>query len=153
MGCIIPGIESSQIVDANKKSILAIVWQIVRFHYLQLIGNDSEKDLVEWGNTMCSKDELKVKSFRDKTIKSGKYLIEICSGIEPRAVDWEIVTEGEEEEDIINNAKYAISIARKLGATIFLVWDDVVKVNHKMILVFVCALKEVAVEMKKKKQR
>ena len=149
----IPGIESSQLVNGNKKSILAIVWQIVRQHYMQLIGNDSEKDLVDWGNSMCGKEELRVKSFKDKSIKSGKYLIEVCAGIEPRAINWDVVTEGEEEEDRTNNAKYAISIARKLGAALFLVWDDIVKVNHKMILVFVCALKDVHEELKAKKKK
>lgn len=147
----IPGIDSTQIMKGNRKSMLAIVWQIVRLHYLTLIGNESETALVEWGNSMCGKEELRVKNFKDSSIKTGKYLIEICAGIEPRAVDWEIVTEGEEEEDRTNNAKYAISIARKLGATIFCVWDDIVKVNHKMILVFVCALKDALEEMKAKK--
>jgi len=40
----------------------------------------------------------------------------------------------------MNNAKYAISIARKMGAIIFCVWDDIEKVNYKMILVFICSL-------------
>jgi len=152
MKCIIPGIESSQILNAKKKSILAIVWQIVKLHYMQLIGNDSEKDLVEWANKMIGKEENQVKSFKDKAIKNAKFLIHLCAALEPRAVNWEIVSDGDSEEDRMNNAKYAISIARKLGATIFCVWDDIVKVNHKMILVFVCALKDVHEEIKKKKK-
>jgi plastin-1 len=152
MKCIIPGIESSQILNAKKKSILAIVWQIVKLHYMQLIGNDSEKDLVEWANKMIGKEENQVKSFKDKAIQNAKFLIHLCAALEPRAVNWEIVSDGDSEEDRMNNAKYAISIARKLGATIFCVWDDIVKVNHKMILVFVCALKDVHEEIKKKKK-
>lgn len=151
MKCVIPGIESSQILNGNKKSILCIVWQIVRIHYLQLIGNESEKDLCEWANNLLAKEELKVKSFKDKSIKSGLFLVHLCAGIEPRAVDWDIVTAGETEEDQEKNAKYAISIARKLGATIFCVWDDIVKVNSKMVLVFVCALKDVQDDLKAKK--
>ena len=119
---------------------------------LKLIRNDSEKDLVEWANKMISKDDVKVTSFKDKSLKTGRYLIELCSGIEPRAVNWDIVTSGESEEDRTNNAKYAISIARKLGATIFCVWDDIVKVNFKMILIFVCALHDVHNELKAKKK-
>ena len=42
------------------------------------------------------------------------------NGIEPRAINWEIVIKGKEEPaDLENNAKYAISIARKLGACVF----------------------------------
>lgn len=153
MGCKIPGIDSSQILNSNKKAILSIVWQMVRIHYLKLIGNESEKELVEWANKMIGKDDVKVSSFKDKSLKNGRFLIELCSAIEPRAINWDIVTEGETEEDKTNNAKYAISIARKLGATIFCVWDDIVKVNFKMILIFVCALHDVHNEMKKKKKQ
>lgn len=151
MNCIIPGIDSSAILAANKKCVLAIVWQIVRMHYLQLIGNESEKDLVEWANTKV-KEENKTLSFKDKTLKNGLFLIDLCAGMEPRAVNWDLVTPGIEDEDRENNAKYAISIARKLGATIFCVWDDIVKVNHKMILILVCALNDVSKEMKTKKK-
>jgi hypothetical protein len=35
------------------------------------------------------------------------------------------------------NAKYAISIARRIGCCIFLLWEDIVEVNPKMILTFV----------------
>jgi len=38
------------------------------------------------------------------------------------------------------NAKYAISIARKLGAIIFMVWDDIPRLNKKMLLIFACSL-------------
>lgn len=37
------------------------------------------------------------------------------------------------DEDAFNNARLAISIARKLGATIFLVPEDIVEVRSKMV--------------------
>lgn len=37
------------------------------------------------------------------------------------------------DEDAFNNAKLAISIARKVGATIFLVPEDIVEVRPKMV--------------------
>jgi len=67
-------------------------------------------------------------------------LIKLCASIEPRVVNWDLVTAGETENDRAMNAKYAISIARKLGAVIFLVWDDVVEVNQKMLLIFIASL-------------
>lgn len=99
LGCKIPGIDSSQILKGNKKAILAIVWQIVRLEYLKIIGGQSEKDLLKWANSLVTKEDLRVKSFRDKTISSGLWLIELCAGIEPRAINWEIVTTGESDED------------------------------------------------------
>lgn len=47
------------------------------------------------------------------------------------------------DEQIENNAKYAISIARKLGATVFLVWEDIKDLKQKMLMTFVAALMEV----------
>ena len=38
------------------------------------------------------------------------------------------------------NAKYAISCARKLGCTVFLLWEDIVEVHPKMVMVFVATL-------------
>lgn len=38
------------------------------------------------------------------------------------------------------NAKYIISIARKLGATIFVVWEDVVEVKPKIMFVLIASL-------------
>ena len=44
--------------------------------------------------------------------------------IESRAIDWELVQPGENIGEIENNAKYVISIARRIGATVFLVWEQ-----------------------------
>ena len=57
---------------------------------------------------------------------------------------------GETEEEQENNSKYILSIARKLGAVIFCVWEDIPKVNFKMILVLVCSLFELYEEKKKR---
>jgi plastin-1 len=42
-----------------------------------------------------------------------------------------------------SNGRYAISIARKLGATIFLVWEDIKDVKSKMLMTFVAGLFDV----------
>ena len=54
------------------------------------------------------------------------------------------MTPGSNDEEKALNAKYAISIARMLGAVVFCVWEDIVAAKEKMILVFVCALNEVS---------
>jgi plastin-1 len=84
-------------------------------------------------------------------LSDGQFLIKLCAGIEHRAIDWDIVMKGETDEEKENNAKYVVSIARKLGAVIFCVWEDIVKVNYKMILVLVCSLFEIYQEKKKEK--
>lgn len=73
-----------------------------------------------------------IKDFKDESLQTGKFMIEVCAALEPRSVNWDLVMGGETDEEKMNNAKYAISIARKLGAVIFCVWEDIaVKVNPK----------------------
>ena len=81
-----------------------------------------------------------VTAFNDAKFGDGRLLIKLAATIEPRIINWDLVTPGETDEDKCLNAKYAISIARKLGAVIFLVWDDIPALNKKMILIFVCSL-------------
>jgi plastin-1 len=86
---------------------------------------------------------MKIKSFKDPILADGIFLIKLCASIEPRAIDWDIVMKGDTDEERENNAKYILTVARKLGCVIFCVWEDIPKVNYKMILVLVCSLFEI----------
>jgi plastin-1 len=50
------------------------------------------------------------------------------------------VTNGKTEEEKRKNANYIISVARKLGCSIFLLWDDIVEVRPKMILTLTASI-------------
>ena len=140
----IVGIGGGDIRDGNKKYILAIVWQMMRAHSLQVIGNKTEEELIAWGNEKVDDDSLKVKSLKDKKLGNSLYFINIMKAIEPRSINWDIVvTDKDDDESKQNNAKYAISIARKLGATVFLVWEDIAEVKSKLLLTFLASLYEV----------
>jgi len=132
------GLGAKDIAEGHKKNILAIVWQLVRLHYLQLLGTKTEKDLIAWVNEVAP--ETPIESFKSPNLASGVVLIKLTANIEPRVVNWDLVTPGTSPEDKELNAKYAISIARKLGAVIFLVWEDIPALNPKMLLVFVASL-------------
>lgn len=96
-----------------------------------MIGDKKEPEIVAWANDLVGGKCASIKDFRDKSLKDGKFLINLCAGIESRAVNWDIVTPGETEEDMMLNAKYVISIARKLGAVIFCVWENIIEVHPK----------------------
>jgi plastin-1 len=146
IGLKIPGIGGSDFTEGNKKNVIAVVWQLVRMHYLQIIGSMTEEDLVKWANSQVA--DLKIKNFKDQSLSNGQFLLKLCSAVEPRAIDWDIVMKGETDEEKANNAKYVISIARKLGAVVFCVWEDIANVNYKMILVLVSTLYEIQQQMK-----
>jgi len=137
------GVGGVDIHDGKKKMTLALVWQMVRKHTLETLGGTSEEKLVEWANTRVP-EGFKVTSFKDSSIKTSKFLFEILRSIEARAIDNEFVTEGSTPEEIEGNAKYVISIARRIGATTFLVWEDIRDVKQNMIMTFVASLAKVA---------
>jgi len=111
----------------------------MRVHYMKIIGSKTDKDLINWCNEVVGGDTPLV-GFHDAKFSTGRVLIKMCGSIEPRIINWDLVTEGNTDEEKEMNAKYAISIARKLGAIIFMVWDDIPKINKKMLLIFVCSL-------------
>ena len=138
------GIGGQDIRDGNKKYILAIVLQMMRAHSLQIIGNQTEEGLIAWGNSLVD-DSLKIKNLKDRRLGNSLYFINIMKTIEPRAIDWDIVIVGRDDDEAkTNNAKYALSIARKLGATVFLVWEDIAEVKSKLILTFLASIYDVA---------
>lgn len=130
------GIGNSDIHDGNKTLVLAVVWQLVRLHALQIIGSKTEEDLLAWVSTIEP-----VTAWNDAKFADGTLLVKLCATIEPKIINWELVTsENANDEQKANNARYAISLARRLGAIVFCVHDDIIALNKKMILVFVCAL-------------
>ena len=138
------GIGAQDIREGNKKYILAIVWQIMRTHTLQIIGNKTEEELIKWGNELAD-EEHRIKSLKDKSLKNSMFFIDIMKSIEPRAINWDIVIKDKDDNDsLANNAKYALSIARKLGATVFLVWEDISEVKPRLLLTFLASLYDVA---------
>ena len=98
---------------------------------------------MKWANELVGGKATQIANLKDKSMADGKYLINLLAGIEPRAVNWDIVTPGESEDDQKMNAKYNISVARKLGAVIFSVWEDFVNVNPKQMLIFFATLNEI----------
>lgn len=66
---------------------------------------------------------------------------QVCHGIDQSTVNWDLVVmDPANDEDKANNAKYAISVARKLGACVFVAAEDIVQVMSRMIMLFCASL-------------
>ena len=75
---------------------------------------------------------------QDPCISTGLPLIDLIDAIKPGCINYELVLqEPQEEEDRIANAKYGISMARRLGARVYALPEDIVEV---LILVLVLLL-------------
>ncbi len=98
-----------------------------------------EDDLVRWVNERSA--PYRITSFKDPSLSTALPLISLLSHIlPPGSVKQELAQKGENKNECLDNAKYAISVARKAGARAFLVPEDIVEVNAKMILAFVGSL-------------
>lgn len=110
---------------------------------MQIIGNKTDADILAWANSVPANKDRQIKTFKDANLKDGVFLVNLCAAIEPRIIDWDLVyQENSTDEQKSLNARYAISIARKLGAIIFMVWEDVLEGNAKMMTIFMCSLYE-----------
>ncbi|KAL8195584.1 hypothetical protein R6Q57_025987 [Mikania cordata] len=144
-------LAGNDFVQGNKKLILAFLWQLMRFHMLQLLKNlrkrsqgreITDADILKWANkkVKITGRTSQMESFKDKTLSSGIFFLQLLSAIEPRVVNWNLVTKGESDEEKKLNATYIISVARKLGCSIFLLPEDIMEVNQKMILMLTASL-------------
>lgn len=75
-----------------------------------------------------------MQSFKDPSLCTSHFFLDLIQAIKPGIVNPDLVTPGSDEAGMKLNAKYAISIARKLGATIFLLPEDIMEVKPKMVL-------------------
>ena len=151
-GYKIVSIGNKDIQNGSKKHILAIVWQLMRAHTLKIIGERTEEELIEWANSKIPK-ERKIKNLKEKKLGDGLFWIDLLAAIEPKCIRWDlIVKENLTDKDKEMNAKYALSVARGLGAMIFLVWEDITEVKSKLLLTFLASLYEVAQTREKKNE-
>lgn len=139
------------IVDGNKKIILAIISQLMRKYTLGVLARlasasgaaeMTDEQITGWANdkVAASGKTSRMRNFKDKSLSNSRFLLELIAAIDERAVEWEVVSAGTSEEEKMLNAKYAISAARKLGACVFITPEDVVEVKSKMLVTFLAGV-------------
>nr|GMD09741.1 fimbrin-5-like [Ipomoea batatas] len=144
-------VDGNDIMQGNKKLILAFLWQLMRFSMLKLLkqlrfhshGREiSDTDILNWANKKVRSAGRKsqIETFKDKSISKGTFFLELLSAVEPRLVNWSIVTRGETDDYRKLNATYIISVARKLGCSVFLLPEDIMEVNQKMMLTLTASI-------------
>ncbi|NWS47706.1 PLSI protein, partial [Probosciger aterrimus] len=144
------GIAGHDLNEGNPTLTLALVWQLMRRYTLNVLSDlgDGEKVndeiIIKWVNQTLAKANKKtsITSFKDRSISTSLPVLDLIDAIAPKAVRPEMVKrEDLSNEDKLNNAKYAISVARKIGARIYALPDDLVEVKPKMVMtVFACLM-------------
>jgi len=139
------GVGGQDIQSGNKKLTLAIIWQMMRFfilNYLKRMSKDgrevTEDDIIRWCNDKVHSagKSTRMESFQDKNLADSVFISDLLHACQPESVDYSLITSGKTDDEKRLNAQYVISCARKMGATVFLLWEDIVEVKPKMMLTF-----------------
>uniref|UniRef100_A0A673N5W1 Plastin-1-like n=1 Tax=Sinocyclocheilus rhinocerous TaxID=307959 RepID=A0A673N5W1_9TELE len=139
------GIGGENINEGSPMHTLALVWQLMRRYTLKVLSDigDGEKVsdqvIIDWVNNTLKQGQKDsyINSFKDKSISTSLPVIDLIDTIMPKAIKYEMMT----PEDKLNNAKYAISVARKIGVRVYALPDDLVEVKPKMVMmVFACLM-------------
>lgn len=144
------GIGGQDLNDGNATLTLAVVWQLMRRYTLNVLEDlgDGEKVnddiIVKWVNSTLAEagKTTKISSFKDKEISSSLAVLELIDAIQPGSINYELIKTGSlSEDDKLENAKYAVSMARKIGARVYALPEDLVEVKPKMVMtVFACLM-------------
>ncbi|KAK9765368.1 fimbrin [Basidiobolus ranarum] len=143
------GIQGADLTDGVPTLTLGLVWQLMREHIIRTLQSLSkngreitDNDMIKWANNTVAQSgkSSKMSSFKDSSLHNSFFFLDLLNAMRPGVVDYSMITNGATENDAKLNAKYAISIARKLGASIFLLPEDIVEVQPRMILTFIGSL-------------
>jgi len=104
----------------------------------------SEAQIVAWANDRLrgagKKVQIGASGFKDQVLKNGVVILDLVDAIQPNSVDFGLVAPGDSEQDLLDNAKLAISTARRSGAVVFALPEDIVEVKPKMMMTIFAAL-------------
>ncbi|XP_019725343.1 plastin-2-like isoform X2 [Hippocampus comes] len=149
-GFSLVGIAGQDLYDGNATLTLALVWQLMRRYTLNLLedlgdGAVAGEDLIiTWVNKTLSEagKTSSIKSFKDRSLNTSIPVLDLIDAIQPGSVNFELVQKDNlTDEDKLKNAKYAISMARKIGAKVYALPEDLVEVNPKMVMtIFACLM-------------
>jgi len=150
-GFSLVGIQGADITDGQRTLTLGLVWQLMRKDITLTLSGLAQRlgkreitdaEMVRWANDMSRKGgrNSSIRSLKDPSIGSGIFLLDVLNGMKSSYVDYDLVTAGRTDEDAYLNAKLSISIARKLGATIWLLPEDICKVRSRLVTTFIGSL-------------
>lgn len=148
---VLVGIGGSDIMEGNKVLTLALVWQMMRAYTLSLLAQLNpdgtpivESEIISWANAklLSGQKDIAIKHFQDKVNKTALPIIHLIDVMKPGFVDFSLVKQAGQltYEECLDNAKYAINIARKIGAPVYALPEDISEVKHKMVMTVYASL-------------
>jgi hypothetical protein len=152
------GIQGKDILDGNKTLTLGLVWQMMRRYVLNILERLSkdgkrieDAEIIEWANRKLAGagKSTRITGWKDPAIQNSMPIVDLVDAIRPGSVDYSLLSQGTSEKDLLENAKYAVSVARKIGAVVFALPEDIVELKPKMLLTVFAALMAADLEQNK----
>lgn len=149
MNFVLVGIEGNDIVTGNKMLTLALVWQLMRAYTLSLLKQLSpdgspivESEIIAWANERLASKGVSIRHFKDKANKDAVPVLHLIDVLKPGTIDYSVVKQGSNlrVEECMSNAKYAITMARRINAPVYALPEDLVEVNGKMVMTIYASL-------------
>ncbi|PYI09071.1 hypothetical protein BO78DRAFT_395141 [Aspergillus sclerotiicarbonarius CBS 121057] len=151
IGFSLVGVQGADITDGQRTLTLGLVWQLMRRDITNTLSSLAKRmgkreitdsEMIKWANEMSHRGgrSSSIRNFKDQSIASGLFLLDVLNGMKSSYVDYDLVTPGRTDEEAYANAKLSISIARKLGATIWLVPEDICQVRSRLVTTFIGSL-------------
>lgn len=147
------GIAGQDILECNKTLVSALVWQLMQAYTMSILSRLAQVDrngkpvdeakIVEWVNNKlkASGKSSSIRGFNDPSISTALPVIDLVDAIKAGSIDYTSVLTGGGAEDKLANSKYAISMARKIGAKVYALPEDIAEVKPKMVsTVFACLM-------------
>ena len=142
------GVQGADITDGQRTLTLGLVWQLMRRDISETLSalaqrlgkrEITDNEMINWANqtSKAGGKGSSIRSFKDGSIGTGIFLLDVLNGMKSSYVDYELVAPGRTDEERYGNAKLAISIARKMGATIWLVPEDICQVRSRLVVTFI----------------
>ncbi|CAF3345767.1 unnamed protein product [Rotaria socialis] len=144
------GIGGPDILEGNKTLTLGLVWQIMRAYTLSILQKlaqsttpIADKDIINWANQKLKSANKKtvLTNFQDHSLSDSMLICDLIDAIKPGSIQYNLLKTAGTPEAKMDNALYAISMSRKIGARIYALPEDIVETKQKMLLtVFACLM-------------
>ncbi|CAH8584096.1 unnamed protein product [Schistosoma bovis] len=176
-GFSLVGVGGADLHDGKRIMTLALLWQLMRAYTLSLLTQLTEAEIaisgkltnsnhgtsypieemkiIEWANQKLINAGKFTKistssGFTDPNLKTSHAVIDLIEAIRPNTVDYNLVLPGNSKTEQLTNAQYAITLARRIGATVYAMPEDLIELKHKMIMtIFACLM---AVDLKQNRK-
>ena len=156
------GIGGSDIVDNNQKYINTLLYQIMVYHSKKILSDMTfggktvkDSDILDWSNKKLKNYKEKIKnnnnidtkylaksiqSFNDQNLFDCLYYINLLHNIDSNYVKYSLVyiidnkNKNSNTMHAIKNARYVITIIRRLGGELFVMPEDLVRCEARPVL-------------------